>query len=173
MKIITLSMTFLLAIAAFGVVVAPDTGARAGNNPPCTKTGDDGPDFLAGTRHRDVICGRGGKDFIVGKAGGDRLRGDGGRDRIVGGGGRDVIRGNGGNDILFSVNDGKSDRVFGGHGFDRCFVDPEDERRGCEIVHVGPTSNTTSAMTSTIEAETTAAETVQDCFPAEPSCEGD
>jgi hypothetical protein len=90
--------------------------AAAGTTQPCVRVGTPGNDVLRGTPGEDLIDGRGGNDVIRG------------------GGGRDVLFGGVGNDRLFA-RDGKPDRVDGGPGRDRAWVDRRDAVSGVERVH--------------------------------------
>jgi Ca2+-binding RTX toxin-like protein len=90
---------------------APNPGPSGGRS--CTKSGGPGANKLVGTSGPDVLCGKGGPDI---------LRGLGGRDLIHGGGGRDAIQGGTGTDT-FSAKDNLRDRIRGGPGSDRGYVD--------------------------------------------------
>jgi Ca2+-binding RTX toxin-like protein len=88
----------------------------------CTIVGTPGPDALVGTPGRDVICGLGGADRIDGGAGNDVLLGGPGDDTLEGNLGRDVLLGGPGNDRI-DAWDGARDRVDGGAGVDRAWLD--------------------------------------------------
>jgi hypothetical protein len=148
-----------------GIALVPRTGLQAAGEDAvtCTIIGSEGKDRLRGTTAGDVICGLGGHDrirggdgddIIIGGGGKDRLgggrgddrlygnarrdilRGQSGRDRVVGGGSRDRIFGNAGNDVLRSRDSRRGDRVFGGRGFDRAWVNGGDRARRAERVFV-------------------------------------
>jgi Ca2+-binding RTX toxin-like protein len=80
------------------------------------------PDTLVGTPGKDVICGLGGADRIDGVGGKDTLLGGAGNDLLEGSGGHDVLLGGRGADA-FEAWDGTSDRIDGGPGLDRAWVD--------------------------------------------------
>jgi Ca2+-binding RTX toxin-like protein len=88
----------------------------------CTIVGTPGPDALAGTPGPDVICGLGGADRIDGGAGNDVLVGGAGNDTLEGNLGRDVLLGGAGADSI-DAWDGARDRIDGGPGSDRAWVD--------------------------------------------------
>jgi Ca2+-binding RTX toxin-like protein len=90
--------------------------AGAGTTQPCVRVGTPGNDVLRGTAGEDLIDGRGGNDVLRG------------------GGGRDVLVGGAGNDRLFA-RDGKADRVNGGRGLDRAWIDRRDAVTGVERVY--------------------------------------
>ena len=90
--------------------------AGAGTTQPCVRLGTPGSDVLRGTAGEDLIDGQGGNDVLRG------------------GGGRDVLFGGAGNDRLFA-RDGKPDRVQGGPGRDRAWVDRRDAVTGVERVY--------------------------------------
>ncbi len=64
------------------------------------KDGDDGNNFLKGTRRDDILRGHGGKDWLFGGKGDDSLDGGAGNDRIFGGKGDDTVLGGAGNDWI-------------------------------------------------------------------------
>jgi Ca2+-binding RTX toxin-like protein len=77
--------------------------------------GRDGADVLtggAGARN-DVLYGGAGNDYLLGREGDDIIRGGSGMDRLLGEGGNDRL----------GAQDGFPDRVRGGPGFDRGYVD--------------------------------------------------
>jgi WD40 repeat protein len=90
--------------------------AGAGTKQPCVRVGTPGNDVLRGTAGEDLIDGRGGNDVLRG------------------GGGRDVLFGGAGNDRFFT-RDGKADRLSGGPGRDRAWVDRRDVVGGVERVY--------------------------------------
>jgi Ca2+-binding RTX toxin-like protein len=88
----------------------------------CTIVGTAGPDVLAGTPGPDVICGLGGADKIDGGGGNDVLIGGPGNDTLEGNLGRDLLLGGAGADSI-DAWDGARDRIDGGPGSDRAWVD--------------------------------------------------
>jgi Ca2+-binding RTX toxin-like protein len=88
----------------------------------CTIVGTPAAEVILGTPHRDVICGLGGADKIDGLGGDDVLIGGAGDDVLEGSGGHDVLLGDAGAD-QFQAWDGTSDRIDGGPGADRAWVD--------------------------------------------------
>jgi Ca2+-binding RTX toxin-like protein len=102
--------------------------------PPAQYTGTSGNDVLRGTRRNDVLSGLGGHDRLSGGDGNDVLRGGAGNDRLAGGRGRDILLGSPDNDRLFAA-DGQRDRIDGGAGFDRAWVDRADSVRNVEQVY--------------------------------------
>ena len=76
-------------------------------------------DLLIGTRHNDVILARQGNDMLFGNRGNDVL---------IGQRGDDTIR------AAFPLNHSGHDVLRGGLGTDRCFGDPSDTFRGCEVI---------------------------------------
>jgi Ca2+-binding RTX toxin-like protein len=102
--------------------------------------------YLIGGGGDDVLHGGGGKDCVGGSAGFDTLSGDLGNDTLKGGGGDDSLRGNDGNDVLmgaaghdlmsggsgkdgFAARDNLRDRLLGGTGIDRAFIDSGLDRK--------------------------------------------
>jgi hypothetical protein len=91
-----------------------------------------------------IPCYATGKDDLVYEREGNRLR-----DRIILGGGddqvranaytrdRDVIKGRSGYDLIY-VDDGDTrDKIYGGRGRDKCYVDARSEAiRGCSRIIV-------------------------------------
>jgi Ca2+-binding RTX toxin-like protein len=53
---------------------------------------------------------------------------------LIGGTENDRLRGGAGNDVIDADDDSGGDVVRGGPGFDTCYVDLNDIRRGCERV---------------------------------------
>jgi Ca2+-binding RTX toxin-like protein len=88
----------------------------------CTIVGTAGPDALAGTSGPDVICGLGGADRIDGGGGNDVLIGGAGNDTLEGNLGHDTLLGGAGADSI-DAWDGARDRIDGGAGIDRAWVD--------------------------------------------------
>ena len=90
------------------------------------KVGNDGANFLVGTKDGDVLHGRGGDDAIDGRGGNDVLHGGGGSDELISFPGDDVLFGGRGNDFLM---EGKGNNtLFGGGGndfFQATYVDPD------------------------------------------------
>ncbi len=134
------SVAALLALGA-GAVFAQDapaddsvenavvTGDRAGNQTiqctgvPCIATGSKDLVFeRRGTGKRDLIRLRGGDDQVRAATYG--------RDK-------DTIKGSKGFDLIF-VDDGDTrDRIFGGKGNDKCYVDARKEAvSGCSVIKV-------------------------------------
>jgi Ca2+-binding RTX toxin-like protein len=109
--------------------------------------GDGRANKFDGGPGRDVILGRAGPDFLVGGTGADVVRGGAGRDRLratwydpMGHAipterrARDLLYGGPDADILDSADD-TADRVRGGRGSDRAFIDSRLDRvRGIERV---------------------------------------
>jgi Ca2+-binding RTX toxin-like protein len=110
-----------------GVRGAEVTVDRAGNQRiqctgvPCVASGN-----------RDLVferIGNGKKDRIILKGGDDQVRANAyGRDK-------DVIKGSAGFDLIY-VDDGDTrDRIFGGKGRDKCYVDARSEVvSGCSVI---------------------------------------
>ena len=109
--------------------------------------GDGRANRFDGGPGRDVIVGRAGPDFLVGGTGADVVRGGAGRDRLratwydpmqhaipTERRARDLLYGGPDADILDSADD-TADRVHGGRGSDRAFIDSRLDRvRGIERV---------------------------------------
>jgi Ca2+-binding RTX toxin-like protein len=120
--------------------------------------GGDGYDVLLGRRGDDSLSGGGTADSLRGGAGrdaldggpgndvldgsgtdvrarrGDRadaLRGGVGDDYLIGGRGADFLNGQAGDDVLLS-RDGFADRLLGGFGLDRAYIDFRDALRSVE-----------------------------------------
>jgi Ca2+-binding RTX toxin-like protein len=96
--------------------------------------GQDGSDYLSGGDDNDYLsCGTGndtgrggfGDDEIHGGDGNDYLYGDDGSDWLLGEGGDDCMFGGNGNDY-FTAQDGVSEYIDGGAGWDTAFVDDRD-----------------------------------------------
>jgi TolB protein len=99
----------------------------------CTLWGTNGNDLLVGTDGRDVICGLGGSDTLIGLGGDDTLAGGDGNDYLAGGLGRDRLIGGADDDTLDARDDGASDLVQGGTGWDKALVDGRvDQRQAVE-----------------------------------------
>ena len=130
-------VTGALLVLGAGVVVAQEgtteedgvSVIKAGNQRiqctgvPCIASGNDDLVFeRIGNGKRDRILLRGGDDQVRANAYG--------RDR-------DVIRGTSGFDLIY-VDDGDTrDRIFGGKGRDKCYVDARSEIvGGCSVVIV-------------------------------------
>lgn len=97
--------------------------------------GNEGNDFIFGISGTNTINGGPGDDNITGGSGVDNIFGDGnlqqaGNDTIDGGSGADLILGFSGVDTITS-NDGITDIVNGGPGFDSCTVDAADTVFNC------------------------------------------
>jgi Ca2+-binding RTX toxin-like protein len=83
-----------------------------------------------GSRDRYFIFGGAGNDKLEGDSRADHLYGNDGDDELSGKGGRDILEGNFGNDVLYggykvdgvSIDDGVSDILRGGAGFDTYHV---------------------------------------------------
>jgi hypothetical protein len=122
-----------LIISAVGLLILGGMALVASSVPSdCTWLGTSERDVKTGTAGPNILCARGGDDFLHGRGGRDRIRAGPGQDSVVGGGGRDVLKGGGGPDKLFAVDDRGGERIVGGAGIDRCFVDPGDHVFGCE-----------------------------------------
>ena len=100
--------------------------------------GGDPDENLWGGYGRDRIAGGGGADRLLGGISNDVLEGGSGNDYIYGEGGHDRLFGGGtsepyANNLIGGAGDdylegrlGVRDRFFGGSGYDRCVVGPED-----------------------------------------------
>lgn len=137
--VVSAMVAALMALGA-GTVFAQDGSAgttkedgvsviKAGNQRiqctgvPCTATGNDDLVFeRIGNGKQDRILLRGGDDQVRANAYGND---------------RDVIRGTSGFDLIY-VDDGDTrDRIFGGKGRDKCFVDARSEAvAGCSRIVV-------------------------------------
>lgn len=105
--------------------------------------GGDGDDVLRGGGGRDCLLGEGGQDVLLGGARRDAFSGGPGRDILRGGSGNDFLRGDAGFDWMygnrgkdaFSAHDFHRDRLSGGAGLDRAFLDRLlDTRVGIETL---------------------------------------
>lgn len=158
-----------LAVLSFGGIVTVTTYNFVGAAQ-CTKTGNDKDNFIAGTPYRDVLCARDGKDFVSGRGGADIIKAGPGNDIVVGNDGPDLLRGMAGNDRLFANNGHGTDRVRGGSGFDRCFLDRGDVAVSCEITRIGPTESTVAALSNVIADATVLGDAIE-CDPTvDPAC---
>jgi Ca2+-binding RTX toxin-like protein len=110
---------------------------------------------LLGGDGQDILRGGGARDCLLGGAGVDALNGDAGSDLLHGGTGNDVLRGSDGNDVLkgaggfdsmfggsgkdgFASRDDHADKLSGGPGLDRAFLDRTlDTRVGIETLLSG------------------------------------
>jgi Ca2+-binding RTX toxin-like protein len=101
-------------------------------NVACPTSGTSKSDTIYGTSGEDTICGRAGNDTIYAGAGNDAIYGDHGNDTLVGGPGSDRLVGGDGFDVLRSTDGAPGDHLNGGHGYDRCVLDPGDVTRRCE-----------------------------------------
>lgn len=135
---IMIVVAVILTLGSFSLVAAAPGG-------PCTETGTDIRNEMAGTSGRDVLCALGGDDYVAGLGGADVLRGEGGSDTMVGGAGVDRLYGTAGRDHLFAVDGQPGDFVSGGGGLDHCFVDAGDRTKGCHTI-VGVTLRTLKAL---------------------------
>jgi Ca2+-binding RTX toxin-like protein len=101
-----------------------DDTLRGGGGPDCL-LGEGGQDVLLGGARRDAFSGGPGRDILRGGSGNDFLRGDEGFDRMYGNTGKDA----------FSAHDFHRDRLSGGGGLDRAFLDRLlDTRLGIETL---------------------------------------
>ncbi len=78
--------------------------------------GDDGFDFIVGSRADDQVFGNGGRDVLLGRSGWDQLNGGDGNDLLKGGAGNDILSGGSGRDVLVGGRD--DDLLFGDDGRD-------------------------------------------------------
>jgi Ca2+-binding RTX toxin-like protein len=123
-----------------GVVVSlssgtPTLGAYVvGKSARCTITGSKRRDTLKGTRKKDVICGLGGNDRIRGLGGNDVVLGGPGKDKLIGGRGKDSLYGNAGRDNLRALDRKRGDRVYGGGGRDKAWINKGDRVKSVERV---------------------------------------
>ena len=150
----------LLSIGAVWAVASPQAPSN------CTKVGTNERNVLAGTPNRDVICALANDDYVAGLGGGDVLRGDAGKDTIVGGPGADKLLGSNGRDNLFAVDGKPTDVVIGGRGQDRCFADPGDKVRGCEVVFRGASLATAKGLSSAFGGQAVTAEELISTTPS-------
>ncbi len=117
-----LAMVMVLCVVAAGAAFAANQIIRCAGIP-CTASGND-----------DLVyerAGNGLNDTIYLKGGDDQVRANGyTRDQ-------DIIRGSAGFDLIY-VNDGDThDRIYGGRGNDKCYVDSRREIvSGCSVVRV-------------------------------------
>lgn len=132
--VVSLAAVFLVlgasaVIAESGTTKEDGIFVAAGNQKiqclgiPCTATGSDDLVYeRRGNRLNDEIYLKGGDDQVRA----NRYTHD-----------RDVIRGSSGFDLIY-VNDGDThDRIYGGKGNDKCYVDARSEAvRGCSVVIV-------------------------------------
>jgi Ca2+-binding RTX toxin-like protein len=111
----------------------PGAGAApGGTRQSCVLSGTPGRDVLHGTGAADLVDARGGNDVVDGRGGNDLVVGGPGQDRLAGGRGRDLIDAGGGNDRLYA-QDAAGDRLSGGLGRDRAWVDRRDLTQGVEL----------------------------------------
>lgn len=151
------------------VIVLLLSGAEAATSP-CTKVGTSGPDSISGTAGSDYICARGGDDYAHGQAGNDTILGEDGADTLVGGAARDDVRGGAGNDQLFVVDQTNgNDKVDGGPGSDRCYLDNRDVARDCETVERGASAVAFAALDAEFYGLTVLAESFQPLPSESPS----
>ena len=113
--------------AAATVLLVLVSATPSNGSPRCTITGTAGRDVLVGTAGHDVLCGLGGNDLLDGGLGNDVLLGGSGADSLEGGAGSDILLGGTGNDLLRAW-DRTRDRLDGGPGRDRAWVDPSVDR---------------------------------------------
>jgi hypothetical protein len=123
-----------LIITLVGLLILGGMALTASSQIPsdCTWVGTTERDVKTGTSGPNILCALGGDDFLHGRGGRDRIRAGAGQDSVVGGKGRDILKGGAGPDKLFSVDERGGERIVGGAGIDRCFVDPGDHVFGCE-----------------------------------------
>jgi Ca2+-binding RTX toxin-like protein len=121
--------------------------------------GHRGEDQLFGGPGDDVLYAGPGSDLIQGQQGNDVLEvidssvTAGSRDFVWGGAGNDIIgvpvtpggattqnrgqdhfQGGLGDDVLYVADGNNRDTVFGGRGFDTCYIDPDDHWENCEVL---------------------------------------
>ena len=108
--------------------------------------GNAGDDVLHGGGGKDCLGGAAGIDTLSGDLGNDTLKGDGGDDSLRGNDGNDVLMGAGGHDLMaggsgkdgFAARDTLRDRLRGGTGIDRAYIDLGlDRKKGIENVLSG------------------------------------
>lgn len=113
--------------------------------------GYDGNDFLSGdgptteTVGDNTIVGGLGDDSLSGGAGNDYLYGEDGTDSLSGGPGSDTSYGGAGDDTLYAEEDGSTDYLYCGEGYDRYdaledidYVDPSCEEDVYERLCIEP-----------------------------------
>jgi Ca2+-binding RTX toxin-like protein len=108
--------------------------------------GGDGDDVLQGGPTADCLRGGAGVDSLNGGLGRDKLDGDSGNDSLHGDDGRDILKGAGGHDLMlggsgkdgFEARDQAADRLGGGAGADRAFIDKGlDKKKSIENILSG------------------------------------
>jgi hypothetical protein len=97
-------------------------GGTAGTAQRCIYEGTDGPDRVYGAEGDDLVSAGPGNDVVYGRGGTDLIVGGDGNDALHGGGGSDEIWGDRGSDRIYA-RDRMSERVLGGLGRDRAWVD--------------------------------------------------
>jgi Ca2+-binding RTX toxin-like protein len=168
-------IVLLIAATMIAAVLFVSPGSSAAPSSPCTKVGTSGADSITGTGGGDYLCARAGDDYATALAGTDTVLGEGGADTLIGGAGRDDVRGGDGNDQLFVVDQvNNNDRIDGGGGTDRCYLDVGDTARNCETVTRGATAEAFIALDVEFAGLATLAEGFQnrptETPPPPPQC---
>jgi Ca2+-binding RTX toxin-like protein len=113
-----------LAVAFIAALAGSSFWAATGIAHEINIVGGDGNNTLDGHEHRDNMWGNGGDDDLSGHAGGDE---------IFGGNQNDVAKGMQGEDKPKTYDDyNGGDNARGGDDFDSCYINPGDNRDGCE-----------------------------------------
>jgi Ca2+-binding RTX toxin-like protein len=121
-----------------GVVFRPARGGgTAGTAQQCIYAGTAGPDTVHGTEGDDLVSTGPGNDVVFGRGGKDLIVGGNGDDALHGGGGSDEIWGDRGSDRIYA-RDRRSDRLLGGPGRDRAWVDPRRDFVKDDVERVYP-----------------------------------
>jgi len=164
-----LVLVLAAAIGALGALLLGPAPLAAPSSA-CTKIGTAVADSISGTPGADYICARGGGDYVHGQSGSDILLGEGGTDTLIGGAGRDDVRGGNNDDQLFVVDQIRgNDKIDGGGGFDRCYLDLSDSARNCESITRGATPVSFAALNGEVRDLVEFSEELQDPTPP-PQC---
>lgn len=85
--------------------------------------GGSGNDWLYGLGGNDILVGGSDHDSVFGGAGNDKLYGEGGHDYVNGGSGTDEMYGGSGNDLFVAIDNGYTDYVHAGTGYNTIWID--------------------------------------------------
>lgn len=134
-----------------------------GTNGDNTLNGFNTDDTIYGLLGDDLIYGAGGADVLYGAEDDDDVYGGTGDDDIFGGSGNDTLRGEAGNDtidgeagddLIYQVDDGGTNTVYGGIGSDHLDLSGSTAAWNFDLTVDNGTAGSTSVVATSIETLT-------------------